>query len=198
MTNNNEPHDTLTALLTAHPDVAEWVRRCMNECEEAYTTLLEDLPADQIAECFLEDMPTDYFSAALARVADWSSDTGRITILKWGYNPNSGHSASIIQENYPEDFYYGSGEQASLREALIALWLALLALAVEPCGRCGGDGDIEVHEYEPDHEFHSFDACPDCNGSGRKHPGILDALVGSASSPRVGEGASPELTEGEE
>lgn len=200
-------HDKLTALLTAHPAVAERLLfACQRELSYAQRGGFRPEQEDRIAADILDEIPTDYFSSALARVAEAVESS--IAIMYWdshGGKQDPSWSAVVSQ-----GFDNNAGDGATLRAALIALWLAILTAVCEKCERCEGDGyDIEVRNYEYEYvmEEHGCDIpvgtvirdqqqeqvqvqCASCNGTGYKTPDapkILDALVGSAGSPQVGE-----------
>jgi hypothetical protein len=180
-------HRELTALLMAHPDVVERVIRLCQAVVPLYKrhTIREGVVAQTVKD-ILDNLPTDYFGAALARVADvWD-----VPLVYPTYTPKDKCYRAWLDVEGSDEIEVCAG---SLREALQALWVALLALAVapcddehsnildalvevavEPCERCGGLKQITLNGIW-------YEDCPDCHGSGRKHPGIPDALVGSAT-----------------
>jgi len=166
--------DKLTKLLDENRDVAERLWQMLDR--QMYTpdkgAKLRCSRAEYVAYKMIKALPTDYFTAALARVADmWGVH------LNWGYIPRSirdkdeRYWVSLDPSVYGEDVEW----EISDRAAKQALYVALLERAVEKCGECGGDGKVDVRLPN---DYVRRDTCEACNGTGRKYPKLLDALVG--------------------
>ena len=149
--------ERLTKLLTENPDVAErFYKPSVHEREMGINYWLF-----QVLKAIPDD--TDYFASALTRVCVAVRCDVRIWLNAELDDDEIGDAALFAKIDHfnialkfrPDDW----------RGMLQALWLAVFELAVEKCEICAGTG------------YHtSF--CATCDGTGRKHPRLLDALMG--------------------
>lgn len=170
--------DRLTKVLAANAEVAERVDRSEGGCAVGCgsETWPQSLAQHTLAK------PDSYFSAALSRVqkalrADvphYSSVLLEVECRKIGWMAALRAEGVRLQVTQP-----------TLREALQALWLAVLEAGCEPCERCSGVGKILVVGKDRPEATHE-EPCPDCTGTGYKLPRvILHALAGTEASRSV-------------
>jgi len=122
----NSLQDRLTTVLAANADVAERFGK------RALPKFPLPLTAREITECMFR-YPDSYFSAALARVAILR---GQCFYAMAPITTDDTPSADWLAYFKPDDRDDTRGR--TLREALQALWVAVLEAACEKCERCRG------------------------------------------------------------
>jgi len=122
-------HDRLTALLTANPDVAERLETARGFPAGTYKRTPEALYS--LADYFLCEQPTDYFSSALAPVADVLTKPGagvikRTDVVPWHPQETRVYVRFVGENRNYEIPGLSEGWGADERSANQALWVALL------------------------------------------------------------------------